>query len=136
MEVAPASCVPAASGTRFVDHALGADDATHGGGTGRCAYKTLTYALAHAPDAVSLAQDTYKGGAAGEELPFLLTAQQTLLCNGAQLENDASMGTYDGIVQLAGTRNAVSDCHVDGGHQGGYCLVVNASAVDLTQPSS
>ena len=99
-----------------------------------CAYKTLTYALAHAPDAVSLAQDTYKGGAAGEELPFLLTAHQSLICNGAQLENDASMGTYDGIVQLAGTRNAVSDCHFDGGHQGGYCLVVNASAVDLAKP--
>jgi parallel beta-helix repeat protein len=130
-----ASCVPAASGTRFVDHAMGTDDAAHGGGTGRCAYKTLTYALAHAPDDVALlAQDTYQGGVAGEALPFLLTGHQTLTCNGAQLQNETTMGTYAGIVQFAGTHNAVTGCNFNGGDQGGYCLIVNASAADLTKP--
>lgn len=134
VELPAPSCVPAASGTRFVDHAQGHDDATHGGGVGACAYKTLTYALAHAPDEISLAEDTYKGGVAGEELPFLLTGQQSLKCNGASLQNEANMGTYDGIVQFAGKRNSVTDCRFDGGHWGGYCLVVNASAADAAKP--
>lgn len=135
VDAPPASCVPAASGTRFVNHAMGTDDAAHGGGAGRCAYKTLTYALAHAPDDVALlAQDTYQGGVAGEALPFLLTGHQTLTCNGAQLQNETTMGTYAGIVQFAGTHNAVTGCNFNGGDQGGYCLIVNASAADLTKP--
>jgi len=123
------------SGTQFVDHALGTDDGTHGGGPGACAYKTLTYALKKAPAEISLsAADTYQGGVAGEKLPFLLLGQQTLSCNGASLENDADMGTYDGIVQFAGTRNSVTGCNFDGGKWGGYCLVVNASAANSSAP--
>jgi Right handed beta helix region len=125
----------AGGGTRFVDHALGTDDEMHGGGTGPCAYKTLTYALKKAPGEISLSSaDTYKGGVAGEKLPFLLLGQQTLSCNGASLENDADMGTYDGIVQFAGTRNAASGCNFDGGKWGGYCLVVNATAATASAP--
>ena len=121
-------------GARFVDHALGADDDAHGAGPGACAYKTLTYALKQAPGEVSLAAtDTYQGGVAGEQ-PFLLVGQQTLACNGASVANEANMGTYDGIVQFAGTRNAATSCNFDGGHWGGYCLVVNASAASGAAP--
>jgi hypothetical protein len=125
----------AGSGTRFVDHALGTDDEMHGAGTGSCAYKTLTYALKKSPGEIALAAaDTYQGGVAGEKLPFLLLGQQTLSCNGASLLNDADMGTYDGIVQFAGTRNAATGCNFDGGKWGGYCLVVNASGASSSAP--
>ena len=71
---------------------------------------------------------------AGETLPFLLVGQQTLSCNGASLANEADMGTYDGIVQFAGTRNAATNCNFEGGEMGGYCLVVNASAASSDAP--
>ena len=128
-------CASDSTGTRFVDHALGTDDTAHGNRPGRCAFRTLTYALAHASDQISLsAQDTYKGGVDGETLPFLLTGQQGLACNGATLANEEDQGTYDGIAQFAGTRNAVTGRHFDGRRFGGYCLVVNATAADVARP--
>jgi hypothetical protein len=128
-------CALDPNGTRFVDHALGTDDHTHGNGPGRCAFRTLTYALGQASDQISLsAQDTYQGGVAGETLPFLLTGNQNLLCNGATLTYDLGQSTYDGIVDFAGTRNGMTGCHVDGQNLGGYCLVVNATAAEVTRP--
>jgi hypothetical protein len=126
---------PGATGTSYVDHAAGTDDGVHGGGPGTCAYKTLTYALKKAPGNISLSgADTYQGDVAGETLPFLLQGKQTLTCNGATLASSAAMGTYDGIVQFAGTANGVNGCSFDGKKLGGYCLLVNTSAASSAAP--
>lgn len=132
---ASGACASDPNGTRFVDHALGTDDHAHGNGPGPCAFRTLTYAIGQASAQISLsAQDTYQGGVAGETLPFLLTGNQSLLCNGATLTYDMGQSTYDGIVDFAGTRNGMTGCLVDGQGLGGYCLVVNATAADVTHP--
>jgi hypothetical protein len=123
------------TGTRYVDHAAGTDDAVHGGGTGACAYKTLTYAVGKAPAEISLsAADTYQAGVAGETVPFLLQGKQTLNCNGATLANAASSGTYNGIVQFAGTTNGATGCTFNGEQIGGYCFLVNTSGASTTAP--
>jgi parallel beta-helix repeat protein len=125
----------ATTGTRYVDHAAGTDDGVHGGGPGACAFKTLTYAISKAPGEISLsAADTYQGDVAGESLPFLLQGKQTLTCNGATLASSTAMGTYDGIVQFAGTANGVTGCSFNGEKFGGYCLLVNTSAASSAAP--
>jgi hypothetical protein len=129
-------CDTGGNPTRFVDHQLGTDDEAHGTSVGACAYRTLTYALAHATDAaISLATyDTYQGGVDGETLPFLLTGTQQLFCNGAVLENAADQGTYDGIVQFSGTTNGVTSCQFEGLDEGGYLLLVNSSGAGYDAP--
>ncbi|HSY40017.1 MAG TPA: hypothetical protein VLA79_10835 [Polyangia bacterium] len=118
-----------------MDHAAGTDDSLHGGGPGACAFKTLTYAISKAPGEISLsAADTYQGDVAGESLPFLLQGKQKLTCNGATLANSTAMGTYDGIVQFAGTANGVTGCTFNGEKFGGYCLLVNTSAASSVAP--
>ena len=66
--------------------------------------------------------------------PSLLSGKQTLSCNGATLANSAAMGTYNGIVQFAGSANAASGCAFNGEKFGGYCLLVNTSAASATTP--
>jgi hypothetical protein len=93
----------------------------------------LTYALTKAPAEVSLSgADTYQGGTAGETVPFLLQGKQTLTCNGATLANSATMGTYNGIVQFAGSANGATGCSFNGEQLGGYCLLVNTSGTSAT----
>jgi hypothetical protein len=134
---APADCGAPADAIHYVDHAQGTDDPQHGGGPGACAYRTLTYALTQATGEIALAPDTYQGDIAGETLPFLLTGHQSLTCDAfgtkATLHIQPNQGTYDGVVQLAGTGNTVKGCVIDGGAFGGFCAVVSASAAPGSQ---
>jgi hypothetical protein len=115
------------SAVHYVDHANGTDDANHGGASGGCAYKTLSYALSQATGSVSLvAGDTFPGGVAGETLPYSLLGTQGILCNGAKLTWSSS-ASYNGIVSIAGTLNKVDSCVIDGASLGGDCFVVLTS---------
>jgi hypothetical protein len=121
-------CRPASlSAPQYVDHAMGTDDAGHGGSTGSCAYKTLSYALAHSTGSIALvATDTFPGGVTGESTPYALNGTQKLLCNNAKFVWPAG-GDYTGLVSLTGTGNTVDGCRIDGATNGGYCAVISTA---------
>jgi hypothetical protein len=132
-------CSPASpSDVQYVDPTLGVDDPLHGAQGGTCAYKTLTYALAHAQGQIVLAYANYQGDVAGEALPFLLSGAQQLKCDSgggkAILKAAASAGSYSGVVNLAGTNNVVDGCSIDGNGHGGYCVVLSSSATSPATP--
>jgi hypothetical protein len=122
-------CRPASlSATQYVDHASGTDDAAHGGATGTCAYKTLTYALAHSTGSVQLVgTDTFPGGVVGESAPYTLGTAQKLFCNNAKFTWPTASGSYSGLVGMAGTANTIDGCRLDGATNGGYCAVVSTT---------
>jgi hypothetical protein len=121
-------CSSGGNPDRWVDRQMGTDDEVHGGSVGVCAFRTLAYALAHSTVGINLnGADTYQGGVDGVTLPIVLTGTQQLDCGGGVLENAAEEGTYEGIVQFAGTQNGVTDCLFEGLGWGGYLLNVNSS---------
>jgi hypothetical protein len=115
---------PSATQAAYVDPASGTDDPNAGGGPGSCAFKTLTFALAHAPGTIQLASTTYQ--APDETLPFVLTGAQGLVCNGAKLMG----GVYSDLIMaeatvvLNGTANRLDGCTVIGGPSGRICVAV------------
>jgi hypothetical protein len=115
-------CTPLTSGgTRYVDPSSGTDDAQHGGGPGSCAYKTITYAAAHAGGDIVLAKATYQAPA--ETFPLVLDGTRKLLCNGATLRG--SGGGNKDTVEFQGTANGLDQCVVDGQQAGSMCVYVS-----------
>ncbi len=137
VDAAPSGpCVAAsATATVYVDHASGTDDRSHGGGTGACAYKTLTYALTATQGSarsIDLASGTYSE-ATGETLPFVLTGRQALYCAQATLEGEGpwlpagSNQTTEATVIVDGTSNTLDHCKIIGDKAldaDGNCVVV------------
>jgi hypothetical protein len=125
-DAGPCPVVSATAGS-YVDGAQGVDDVSHGGGPGACAYRTITFAIAHAIRNVSVAAGTYSA-AAGETLPLVLTGRQAILCNGATI---AGQGVYDSTratIVFGGTANVVQGCQVVGDDQPGACVLVESDA--------
>jgi hypothetical protein len=75
------SCTPtSASNPVYVDPVNGADNASHGAQPAQCAYKTLTYALAHATGTINLLNTgSYTGGT--ETYPLVLSGSQVVNCD-------------------------------------------------------
>jgi hypothetical protein len=115
-------CAPSSAGdTQYVDPAKGTDDVQHGGGTGACAYKTITFALTHAGGDVVLFKADYQAPA--ETFPLVLNGSQKLLCNGAVLRG--SGGTNKDTVEFQGTANGLDQCMIDGQQAGTMCVYVS-----------
>lgn len=114
-------CAPSsASATHFVDPMLGTDDASHGGGAGDCAVKTLAYALRVATANIVLAQATYQVDTA-----ILLTGQQRLECDEkarATLRGQPDLSTTALIVRSSGSDNRIKNCILEGEDKNGYCI--------------
>jgi hypothetical protein len=115
---------------KFVDPMYGTDDLDHGGAYGRCGFKTLTYALAHATGEIALQTATY--AAATEHFPIVLTGTQQLLCKyknsgAATIQGTAPYartGTATAIA-LEGTQNVIDACHVtDLTYSGTTCVLL------------
>ena len=122
----------------FVDHALGTDDTMHGGASGACAYRTLTYALTQAQGQIALAFEEYSP-ATGETLPFVLTGTQSLACNyltagKATLKGKGNWAAIGSSVTVgySGTANQLYSCKIDGGGGTGYCAYVNSQSSSPT----
>jgi hypothetical protein len=132
-----ASCVPtSASVTHWVDPALGHDDVAHGALPGNCAYKTLTYALAHATGRINLANVLY--GTGSETFPITLTGTQIVDCDPTatgtrgQLAGSGTAAGFTAVVELEGTANQLLNCDVStapeaGVFASGECIVVNGA---------
>jgi hypothetical protein len=120
----------------------GTDDTNHGGAYGRCGYKTLTYALAHATGQIALQTAVYSAQS-GETFPIVLTGTQQLLCkyttaNPATIQGKAQYTRIFINVSVAfeGTQNALFDCKIDGGGGSGYCVDVFSSGLAFPQTHS
>ncbi len=111
--------------TYYVDHTSGTDDALHGGASGSCAAKTLSYALTKAKGAIHLAgADTFPGNVPGEETPYALVGQQQLVCNNALFTWPGEEGSYWGLVAITGVANKIDGCRINGASNGGYCALI------------
>lgn len=126
---APSSC-PAIteSGGVFVD-AHGTDDASHGGGTGTCAYKTITYALAHFDRTIAVSAGTYSA-ATGEAFPLVMTGQQTISCASPSTGIIQGQADYQGThatIVITGTSNVVTHCGIVGDSTTGACVLVKSA---------
>ncbi|HEX4447581.1 MAG TPA: DUF1565 domain-containing protein [Polyangiaceae bacterium] len=119
----PSCPLPSLATGSFVDGAQGADDSTHGGGPGACAYRTITYALANAPRRIAVASGTYSA-ATGETLPFVLTGRQGIFCTNATLAGQARFQGTEATAVLDGTENVLSDCTLVGNDRSGACVIV------------
>jgi len=118
---------PTTTQPAFVDPLDGSDDMRHGGGTGVCANKTLTFALGYAPGPIVLAPGTYQ--APDETLPFVLIGAQTLDCGGATLTGSAPYpprGVTVTVV-LDGTANQIQNCKIVGGSSTVICVYVDTA---------
>ena len=106
------SCVPSnGSATHYVDPALGTDDNQHGGAPGRCAYKTLTFALGFARATISLAPATYSAPA--ETFPILLDNGLSIACNGATLSGVGGVNENLLTVDSSTPMNTLDSCKLD-----------------------
>jgi hypothetical protein len=104
----------------WVDPELGADDLAHGGAPGTSAFRTITFALAHASATIHLDDGTY-AAASGEQFPLVLTGGQALEGDpglGAHIAGNGalSIGTptnpLDTTIALSGDDNRVEGCDV------------------------
>lgn len=111
----------------YVDAISGVDDPKTGGGVGVCAFKTVTYALAHAVSGISVAPGSYPS--LGEPTPLTLTGTQSLVCApGATFVNqDPTPGV--GLVAIAGTSNLVTGCNFDDAVLQGTAIRVKTSGL-------
>jgi len=97
-------------GGAYVDPVLGTDDLQHGGAPGAGAWKTITFALAHASATIHLADGTYDH-AGGEVFPLALTGAQAVVGGatlGAQIVGDSDTAT----ITIGGTANQLVDVDV------------------------
>ena len=127
------SCAPPSPDAEvFVDGTDGVDDATHGGGPGGCAYRTLSYALTQATGRINLRDTTYDS--ANTTFPITLTANQWLNC---ELDNDQRVTTINGtagaVIQYTGTSNGVRRCNINGGGTAGVCISVTTAGMGNDQ---
>jgi hypothetical protein len=98
------------SGDVYVDPALGTDDLQHGGSPGAGAWKTVTFALAHAHAAIHLDDGTYDH-ASGETFPLALSGMQELVGGaslGAHIVGDSNSAT----ITIGGVANQLVDVDV------------------------
>ena len=117
--------VSAAAGA-YVNLKSGVDDDAHGGGPGGCAYKTITYALAHSDGKILVAKGTYSV-AAGETLPLVMTGHQGIYCTNVTISGQGaypSASASHAAVVLTGTANVVNACSFVGSDLAGSCLLV------------
>jgi hypothetical protein len=96
----------AAATLHYVDPVNGVDNPAAGGGTGACAYKTITYALTQATGQINLAPGTYSN-ASGEAFPITLTGTQSLNgTSGVVVEGNGATNAY--TIDMQGTSNSVN----------------------------
>jgi len=129
-------CAPAASAAHFVDAVVGTDATDHGE-SGACAFKTITYALAHSTGAVNLAPATYSG----ETWPLTLNGVQSIACNPsgagrATIKMASNPGSATSVITVAGTQNLVTDCIISGNSFSAYCVDLTTSGASSTAPST
>jgi hypothetical protein len=96
----------------------------HGSAAGRCAFKTITYALTQTDGTVSLSPAIYSEET-GEKLPLILKARHHLACNGAHIEGPGKEFPSPNLtiaVEFDGDENGLSDCVIRGGNLDGYCV--------------
>jgi len=117
-----------------VDGVGGVDAADHGE-PGACAYKTITYALAHATGQINLAPATYSS----EVWPLVLTGAQQIACN----PNGTGRATIkmvnligDTVIKLNGSQNVLTDCIVNGNINPVACIQVTMSGSSTATPNS
>jgi Protein of unknown function (DUF1565) len=125
----PSSC-PAIteSGGVFVDP-HGADDAAHGGGTGTCAYKTITYALAHFDRTIAVSAGTFSA-ATGETFPLVMTGRQELSCASPSttlIEGQSDYQNTRATIVINGTANVITHCGIVGDDTTGACVLVKSA---------
>jgi Protein of unknown function (DUF1565) len=127
-DAGPCPVVSATAGS-YVDGAHGVDDVSHGGGPGACAYRTITFAIAHAHRYISVAAGTYSVSA-GETLPLVLTGRQAILCSGATIDGQGVYDSTRATIVFSGTANVVQGCQVVGDDQPGACVLVESDATN------
>lgn len=100
------------SDTHYVDVFLGRDHPAHGGGEGRCAYKSITFALAYTSGDVRVAPGTYD---AEESFPLTLEGTRRLICAEGESPSLIGMTPNSGTAMLflLGTQNSVENCWLD-----------------------
>jgi hypothetical protein len=110
----------------YVDAVLGVDDATHGGGPGACAVKTIAYATTRTGGEIRLEVGTH---AVPEVVD--LDGGQSLACpadGGAIVSGQGDAGTWHTTVRFSGNGNAVRHCVLQGNDSNGYCVDVWGAA--------
>ena len=122
---APACPAASAAGNWYVDGARGVDDTAHGGGPGACAYKTMTFAVAHAKADIFVAAGTYSV-AAGETLPLVLTGKQAIFCTNATLVGQGAYESSHATVVFTGSTNVLSGCTIVGDALTGSCVFIES----------
>jgi hypothetical protein len=111
------SCAIAGGATvAFVDPANGTDDAMHGGQAGGCAFRSLTFAVAHGGNVkINLAFATYS---TMETFPLFLTGTQSIDCDPGMTGNKATLngagddGGNGATVAFQGTSNGLYHCNI------------------------
>jgi Protein of unknown function (DUF1565) len=116
------------SGGAFVDM-HGTDDTGHGGGSGTCAYKTITYALAHFDRTIAVNNGTYTA-ATGEQFPLVMTGRQTLSCADSTttlIEGENDYQNTRATIVIDGTSNVITHCGIVGDDTTGACVLVKSA---------
>ncbi len=116
----------------YVDGAKGTDVAGNGGASGACAFRTMTYALAHSKGTLRVAGGTYP--TPSEPIPLLLQGTQGVDCpsdGSAVFVNQYNYGPQ-GLLSLSGTANFIRACTIQGRDSGGFAIGVTSSGATLT----
>ena len=129
-------CAPAASAAHFVDPVAGVDAADHGE-SGACAYKSITFALAHATGTINLVPATYSG----ETWPLTLNGVQSIACNPsgagrATIKMASNPSSATSVITVAGTQNLVSDCIINGNSFPVFCVDLTTSGASASTPTT
>ncbi len=123
------SCLMSGSDV-YVDRVLGSDDAGHGGGSGACAWKSITYALANTSAGAVLhlaASQTFKSG---ETFPLIVAGQKLMCGNATGISGAGPTGSAtQEILELTSPGSAVQGCNLDPGPPDSGCT---SSATDYT----
>jgi hypothetical protein len=112
----------------WVDPLAGSDDDMHGTAPGMCAYRTVTYALAHdrSTSRIRLAAGTYS---ALESFPLVLMGAQVVECDPNRTGTRAKLmaSGASSAVRLAGTANQLSSCEITNPGGSGSCVAISTS---------
>ena len=136
-----APTAPDASGSQPPDawvDPLGTDDLAHGRAAGAEAFRTITFALAHASATIHVAAGTYQASS-GETFPLALTGTQWLSCADGGVVHVVGEGpstnSAHAVVTLGGTANTVTNCDLagTGADEFAECIQVLASGPHLIQ---
>ncbi len=118
----------AADAPHYVDGTSGTDSTFNGGAGGACAFRTMTYALAHSKGTLRVAGGTYPTPA--EPLPLMLQGTQGVECpsdKSGVFANPHADGP-PALLSMSGTSNFVRACTIQGSAgQGGEAITVASS---------